>query len=915
MEPAKWQIVKSNFSALLELPEAERPRFLAGCESGVRREIEKLFAAHEKADDFIDEPYFFKRNQRDENLVGSRIDDYLLLEKIGEGGMGVVFLAEHRVEDFSQKVALKLIKRGMDTTVVLRRFLMERQILAQLEHPFIARLIDGGSTADGLPYFVMEYVEGENIRDFCAAHNYDLHERLELFQKVCTAVSYAHQKLVVHRDLKPSNIIVTSAGEPKLLDFGVAKLFSPDWNATTVEATVTNFRLMTPEYASPEQIRGQMTTLASDVYSLGVVLYELLTGTRPHKIKTTNPIEISEEILTKEPLPPSAVKCPKSQVPGLKSQVSSKFQVSSFRSEETNPKSKIQNPKSLRGDLDNIILKAIRREPERRYQTVTEFCDDIHRYLNNLPVKATADSRAYRVWKFYNRHRKAVVSSLAVSLLLIAATAVSGWQFFVARQERAISEQRFNQLRGVAKSLLNDTNAALAKLPQSAELRRSILEKSIAVLDSLTTGEISDPVFLNEIADAYENLGRTQNWSFRESEKSLDNYRKALSLREKALELAPDKANVRRKIAQTLGGMFEVYGILGDAEKVLEISEKSRANSLEILALEPDNAPNLYSLSGQSEQLAGQLQSFGRIDESAGQMRQSFEFIDRALEVQRSNGNSPEARTQLVFFMMQKANLFEKTERDDEALEIYRSAAALAEEIYRADNSQSFAFNHTARTHRLMGDIHKRRGDFEKALAEYRFSLELIKTNRENPNLDLRSLNYAESINSLRVGSMLEKTGKRSEAAALVDEGVRIFSARLKVYADEAGEMIYAPELLQLASDYYIATGQTEKGVRMWDEYLAFVERFARQTPDDVGIKFSYARAFQEKANVLAGFDAGLQKFNVTNREKRRAARENYEKSLTLIKETFAISPPNAEIRKLEGELTRRIQMLDGSKF
>jgi eukaryotic-like serine/threonine-protein kinase len=908
MDSAKWQIVKSKFSAILDLSEDERPRFLENCAAEIKQEVEKLLAAHEKADDFISQPFFFKPDAADEDFTGKQIDDYVILEKIGAGGMGAVFLAEHCVEDFSQKVALKLIKRGMDTTAVLKRFLMERQILSQLEHPNIARLIDGGTTADGLPYFVMEYVEGENIRDFCNHHAFDLGERLELFQKVCAAVSYAHQKLVVHRDLKPSNILVTEKGEPKLLDFGIAKLFSADLSDSTNEATAANIRLMTPEYASPEQIRGQLTTTATDVYSLGVVLYELLTGTRPFDFKTKSASEISEEILTGEPVRPSAwISDFGFRISDFKATLSSTKQTA-YGEPKTNPTSQIINPKLLRGDLDNIILKAIRREPARRYQSVEEFCDDIHRYLNNLPVKATADSRRYRVRKFYNRHRRGVLSGIAVSLLLIASTAVSLRQFFVARQERALAEQRFNELRGVAKSLLTDTNTALEKMPRSLALRKSILEKSAAVLDSLSKGETSDADFLNEIADAYHQLGYVRNWSFRETEAALGDFQKALTLREKSLETAADKTAVRIKIIETLSGILEVYSISGNVEGILETSEKLHSNLLEVFAVEPDNTQNLWRLSAEAEKFADYLKKAGREAESAEELRQSFTFIERAVEIRRNNLNSPDDRTELVFYWMQKGGLLEKTGRETEALEIYEQAAALAEKTYREDNSQHYAFNHTARLHRLMGDIFKRRGDFQKALEMYRFSLNLIKQNIGNPQLNTRNLNFGESIYRLRVGDMLDKTGKKREGAELIEEGLNIFRERLKIYSDDAGEVFYASDLLQIASDYYIANNQTEKGVRMWNEFTTFAEKFARKNPDDAGIKYNLSFAYRKKGDVLSGFENESPKPKIPNRENLRQAKAAYEKSLEILRETFTLSPSNRDSMEIERELVEKIK-------
>ena len=558
--------------------------------------------------------------------------------------------------------------------------------------------------------------------------------------------------------------------------------------------------------------------------------------------------------------------------------------------------------------MDNIILKAIRREPARRYRSVEEFCDDIDRYLSNLPVKATADSRRYRIGKFYDRHRPAVLSGLAVSLLLLASTAVSLRQFFVARQERARAEQRFNELRGVAKSLLTETNTALKKMPRSLELRRSILEKSAAVLDSLSKEETADADFLNEMADAYHELGYIRNWSFRETEAALGDFQKALTLRERSLAAAADKTEVRKKIAATLGGIFEVYSILGNMEKVLEISEKARVNNREILALEPDHPGNLWMLSAEAEKFAELLKSAGREAESEEELRQSFEFIERAIEIRQNNLNSSDDRTQLVFYWMQKGGLLEKTRRDDEALEVYRQAAELGEKTYRADNSQNYAFNHTARTHRLMGDIFKRRADFRKALEMYQFSLNLIRQNIDNPQLDSRTLNFGKAIYSLRVGDMLDKTGRKREAAAMIEEGLQTFRERLKSYSDDAGEVIYAPDLLQIASDYYIANEQAEKGVKMWDEFTAFAEKFALKNPDDAGLKYNLSLAYRKKGDVLSGFAKQSPKSPATNRENLRRAKTAYEKSLEILRETFTLSPSNPGLKEVENELLEKIK-------
>ncbi len=280
MNPAQWQQVKELFHAATELaPEARRAFIQRECDGDAEmlRELELLLKSHTEAEDFIEEPALVSASDilsTSENSawVGRTINHYRVVREIGHGGMGLVLLATRDDDQFKKRVAIKILRRGMDTEDLLRRFRNERQILASLEHPNIARLIDGGMTEDGLPFFVMEYIEGEPLDKYADEHKLSTNERLQLFRTVCAAVQHAHQNLVVHRDLKPSNILVTSAGEPKLLDFGIAKLLNPELTAHTIAPTATFVRLMTPEYASPEQIRGKNITTVSDVYSLGVLL-------------------------------------------------------------------------------------------------------------------------------------------------------------------------------------------------------------------------------------------------------------------------------------------------------------------------------------------------------------------------------------------------------------------------------------------------------------------------------------------------------------------------------------------------------------------------------------------------------------------------------------------------------------------
>lgn len=409
MEAERWGRVKQLFEAALALPAEERAGFLAtacGGDEDLRTEVESLLAQAGSTQGFLAEPLFERRDPTDEGMERERIGPYRLLRRLGQGGMGAVYLAARDDDEFQHQVAIKLIKRGMDTDEVVHRFRYERQILADLQHPQIARLYDGGSSDDGLPYFVMEHVDGQPIDRYCAEHQLDLRQRLGLFRDVCEAVDFAHRNLVVHRDLKPANILITTDGTPKLLDFGIARLLAPAGADPT--QTVFGGRFFTPSYASPEQIRGEVATLATDVYSLGVVLYELLTGERPFADRDSDLIQLDRATLDREPRRPSSVARRRART----SDGSATVPIA-----EAEPKSVLG--RRLAGDLDAIVLKAMRSSPRDRYRSAAELGEDVGRYLEGRPVEARQGSQLYLVGKFLRRHRvAAAVMVLAVGLLL-----------------------------------------------------------------------------------------------------------------------------------------------------------------------------------------------------------------------------------------------------------------------------------------------------------------------------------------------------------------------------------------------------------------------------------------------------------------------------------------------------------------
>ncbi|MFL6548288.1 MAG: serine/threonine protein kinase, partial [Povalibacter sp.] len=382
-----------------------------------------------------------------DDYVGQLLGSYRVVKTLGMGGMGEVVLAERADDQFRQRVAIKLVKRGLVSKHVRGRLKIERQILASLNHPNIAKLLDGGVTADGTPYIVMEYVEGEPIDLYCDRHRLNVRQRLQLILKVASAVHAAHRNLIVHRDLKPSNILVTAEGEPKLLDFGIAKLLDQRDSLHTVAMTQLDMRLLTPDHASPEQVMGHAVTTSSDIYVLGVLLYELLTGYRPFDLQGKSMTNIERVICEEQPLAPSTALALASQ----KDDGAERASLAERRS-MTVPRW----IKDVRGDLDNIVLMAMRKEPERRYASVEQFAADIERHLAGAPVLARGDGWRYRARKFVRRHAAAMALSaaLVVSLMGFAVTsAVQARRLANERDQVAAQHARAEAERDRAESV------------------------------------------------------------------------------------------------------------------------------------------------------------------------------------------------------------------------------------------------------------------------------------------------------------------------------------------------------------------------------------------------------------------------------------------------------------------------------
>ncbi|HEX6044103.1 MAG TPA: serine/threonine-protein kinase [Pyrinomonadaceae bacterium] len=876
MEPANWKQIKAALADAMELASEEREEFVSSLDPEIGAQVRRYLRAVTDARDFMNTPALIDRGLVDQHTDHPvQVDDFRILQPIGSGGMGTVYLAEHAGDGFKQLVAIKLIKRGMDTSAVLKRFLMERRILAELDHPNIARMLDGGSTDDGLPYFVMEYVEGDEIRKYANANNLGLEERLELFRTVCSAVSSAHQRLVIHRDIKPTNILVTKDGEPKLLDFGIAKLISRDWNSD--EATLTQFRALTPEYASPEQMDGSTVSTATDVYSLGVVLYELLTGCRPFSFREKDGQAVADSALTTEPPRPSVIAARSAQPNNRTKQ--RLVDKPLFRPARVTVAA--IEPSRLRGDLDNIILKAIRHEPERRYQSVQEFSDDIRRWLDGLPVNATSDSRMYRFGKFFKRHRTSVLASGAAAILLITASAVTGWQYSVARDQQAKAEARFQSIRLVARSLLNETSRELENLPQSAEIRDSVVERAIALLNSLSVDENTDPEFLDEVADAYEQLAQIRNWKFRKTSEAIADYRKALALRERVIREAPENFKAREKLSSTLSGLSEVYDLIGDSEETGRLRSRIVENHRSMLLIQPGNPKIIYSLAAGLEDLAVRIEASSP-EQAAAYRSESLTILLDALRYLPSGGLSAQDTELYVSIKMLQGFLLDKAGKADEALAIFQEGLETAKSAYLGDESQLFLFNHTARLSRMIADIHISRNDWAKALENYEFSLAWIRDHRGNPKLSPRTLRSGEAIYTVRIGRALHKLGRKKEALTQIAEGLNLHFDYAAAYANDASILIYSPEILSTASSYFAESGNIEPGRAMWQKFAGKVSVFLERNPNDAQMSGLLAFARESEGDLISGYSSQSNQISTHDRAALTAAVRSYTAALEI---------------------------------
>ncbi|MGI8493954.1 MAG: protein kinase domain-containing protein [Pyrinomonadaceae bacterium] len=857
MKTQEWKKVNQIVLDALELDGNQRRELIEdSCRDmpELRFEVESLLAGESGAEEFFGAPAisnyyaFFDQETEPDMLVGEKFGVYEVIRELGYGGMGAVFLAERTDGKFEQKVALKLLKREMNTAALRRRFQQERNILASLEHPHIARLLDAGTTDDKVPYIAMEYVEGLPIDDYCNTNHLDLNQRLDLFREVCSVVNFAHRNLIVHRDLKPSNILVTKDGTPKLLDFGISKILS-DQIENIGSATVTKLGVMTPGYASPEQLQSKSVTTATDIYSLGIILYELLSGHRPFEGKENDLKEIYKAVIEIDPPLPSAMieiaskqfrKITEAKTAIKYQEFPKSFLDESFDRQDGNSKTEANKifhtkPQTInlssqlvRGDLDNIILKALRKEPERRYSSAENFSEDIKRYLRGLPVSAHPNTFSYRAEKFFKRNKASVFAGLLILIAIIGGIAATLWQTSVAQVERAKAEKRFNDVRTLANSFLFEFSPKIENLPGSMPARELLVTRALEYLDNLSQEAADDLDLQNELAKAYEKVGdvqgNPQTPNIGDLKGALASYEKAQTIRRKLLELNPDNAEKQAALAGNLEVVSNINLNGGEFNKAETGFNEAVALREKVLT----SAPQDFTA---RSNLANALRVSGFVPFYNSENEKAMEFYRRSLAMfsELSAENPSDA-----FVNMQHANLYldigeNFSYMDDmaQAQENVQKGMEMLAAVYEKNPNNSRVRRAYFVSLLKRGELYRDDGDVKNSLDRYDRSVELAQTALQNEpgsfqaKRDVMLANKQRAV-TLKAANRIKESIEGFAKAIEVSEQLRredpsniLIAYDLSSSYQDMGEMYYD------LGDYNAARNAAEKAQENCGEVLA----------------------------------------------------------------------------------------------
>jgi eukaryotic-like serine/threonine-protein kinase len=690
VEPDRWQNIERIYHAAMEREESQRVLYLeqaCAADQALRAEVESLLKYAQRPARYFDKPALEvvahalaeDLSDKTDKLLGARIGQYRIVGKLGAGGMGDIYRAVRADDQYEKQVAIKLVRQGLDTEFIYARFRRERQILAGFEHENIARLVDGGTTEDGHPYFVMELVEGKPIDEYCDELKLTTPARVQLFQQVCSAVQYAHQRLVVHRDIKPGNILVTADGVPKLLDFGIATILSPETYAPQADPTVTAMRMMTPQFAGPEQLRGEVITTATDVYSLGVVLYKLLTGHMPYRVDLNSPYDLAHAICEIEPEKPSTAV-------GHSQKLAENREVTPALVSSSRNTSLEKLRRALSGDLDQILLKALRKEPRMRYASAQDFAEDLRSYSLGLPVSARRGTLSYRGFKFIKRHKIALAAAAVFAVVVIAGVVAIVREERVARTQQARAEQRFNDVRRLANALLFDIHDSIRDLPGATGARKLLVDRALQYLDSLSQDASGTPDLERELAAAYERVGDVQGNPYYanlgDTAGALESYHKALRIRlalgddrNASPEVQSDLAGIYVKLGIALKATNDFPGALANLRRAYPITEKLANQRKDPL---------------QQETHAGTCFAIAMCLSDTGDLAGALDYFRRSAAIRENiHGGSPEfqksVQTHLAGVYGYMSGVVHKQGDTDGALVLETKARDIVAALVRAD--------------------------------------------------------------------------------------------------------------------------------------------------------------------------------------------------------------------------------------
>ena len=819
MSPERWNRIQDLFSTAVDMRKRDRETYLAKeCDgdADLRREVDTLLECDHDSATTIS---LGVRNAAAslilaESLAGKRIGPYAIIKEIGQGGMGAVYLAARADDQYKKQVAIKLVKRGMDTEAVLDSFRHERQILANLDHPYIARLLDGGTTTSGVPYFVMEYVQGQPIDQFVISHNLNIEQRCELFLKVCEAVSYAHRNLVIHRDIKPTNILVTAEGTPKLLDFGIAKVLNPQSSGKTVTAAYQ--RMLTPDYACPEQVRGGLSTTAMDVYSLGAILYELLTGVKPHQIDSYTLEQVEIAICEVDPARPSTR----------------------------------ANSRRLAGDLDNIVLMAMRKEPQRRYPSVDQFAEDIQRHLSGMPVLAREDTVRYRAGKFLRRHRLGAVAASLVLASLLSGIVLAAWQARkaeaerrVAVSERARAERRLGLLVQLANRSLFEVHTAIERLPGAIGARRQIIKSTLEYLNEMATDAPGDIDMLLAISGAYEKVGDLQGVPGRpnlgDEEGAWKSYQTAIELNEHALRMRPEHFDALITRIGLLQRKAMLLSARGEHEEAIRIDREGLALAESVVAR------YLSGKSAADQRLAriqvGIMEHALAMQLSTPDPEGAVKHVEREVEVYSAllklNSEDVDVINSLGSACNQMGKILTSRNRLKEALAQFQKGVEMREALVAKRPDDIVIARNLTISYGYVGDtlgnpsgpnLGDRKGALEAYRKGERLMLRLI-------TADPANLNSAADLAGvyMRIGTTLDSPAERKESLAVLRKARGLLES---LTAKNPANFVHRQRLASVlfhTGERFRESGANQQALEHYGKSLSLVEGLLKATPQD----------------------------------------------------------------------------------